>query len=248
MVVPFLTIKVIDLRGPADNQNPLTPFRIELTPIQVPYLSPLVLRKELESILEREGDVCLGDNECVDNHPIIYWNLVWFFERIGLKSHLPGLSLRAPSLNNKESRPDPDPCWNDADHRNVAVKIHWDNEMFNAETGVPLYLQFRQKEPNCDAVVKMICDGVQQRDLFFPLKNLLDSRPNSRSIYREMMFVTLEMFGQENIDLTAFDREYRRAFDRLPLTGQYGDLLTPSDRPPTPIIVLCRKFFRELKI
>ena len=30
-------------------------------PITVPYLSPLVLRKELESMLEREGDTCLVD-------------------------------------------------------------------------------------------------------------------------------------------------------------------------------------------
>ena len=31
------------------------------TPITVPYLSPLVLRKELENMLEREGDTCLVD-------------------------------------------------------------------------------------------------------------------------------------------------------------------------------------------
>ena len=30
-------------------------------PITVPYLSPLVLRKELENMLEREGDACLVD-------------------------------------------------------------------------------------------------------------------------------------------------------------------------------------------
>ena len=31
-------------------------------PITVPYLSPLVLRKELENMLEREGDACLVDS------------------------------------------------------------------------------------------------------------------------------------------------------------------------------------------
>ena len=31
-------------------------------PITVPYLSPLVLRKELENMLEREGDTCLIDH------------------------------------------------------------------------------------------------------------------------------------------------------------------------------------------
>ena len=45
-------------------------------PISVPYLSPLVLRRELESILEQEGDVCLTQPNFVDQHSIIYWNMV----------------------------------------------------------------------------------------------------------------------------------------------------------------------------
>ena len=61
-----------------------------------------------------------------------------------------------------------------------------------------------------------------------------------------MMFVTLKSFGQDNIDLTAFDREYRRAFVKLP--GNYVEMLCPSDRPPNDLTVMCRKFFRELKI
>lgn len=44
--------------------------------ITVPYLNPLVLRKELESILVAEGDISLTHFKFVDEHPIIYWNLV----------------------------------------------------------------------------------------------------------------------------------------------------------------------------
>lgn len=44
--------------------------------ITVPYLNPLVLRKELESILVAEGDISLTHSKFVDEHPIIYWNLV----------------------------------------------------------------------------------------------------------------------------------------------------------------------------
>ena len=47
-----------------------------MEPISVPYLSPLVLRKEVENILAQEGDLCLSKSEFVDEHPIIYWNLV----------------------------------------------------------------------------------------------------------------------------------------------------------------------------
>jgi hypothetical protein len=45
-------------------------------PITVPYLSPLVLRRELENILEQEGDVCLIEPYFVDQHPNLYWNMV----------------------------------------------------------------------------------------------------------------------------------------------------------------------------
>lgn len=45
-------------------------------PITVPYLSPLVLRRELENILEQEGDVCMTLASFVDQHSILYWNMV----------------------------------------------------------------------------------------------------------------------------------------------------------------------------
>lgn len=64
----------------------------------VPYLSPLVLRKEVENVLEGSGDCCLASSDFVDNHPIIFWNLVWFFTRSKLPSHLPSLCLYANTL------------------------------------------------------------------------------------------------------------------------------------------------------
>jgi hypothetical protein len=243
------TSKDPEVQFNGEKESGATLNKLVLEPIMVPYLSPLVLRKELENVLEREGDACLGDDDCVDRHPIIYWNLVWFFERIGVNSHLPGLTLRSTSLNKRQV----DVMWNEADHRNVAVKTRWDNELFNEDSGVPIYQQFRKKEN--EANVKLICDGVQNRDLVMPLKALMDQRSETiddnaqfppRSLYREMMFVTLESFGQDNIDLTAFDREYRRAFEKL--TSNYQTALQTSDRPPTSVVILCRKFFRELKI
>ena len=44
-------------------------------PIIVPYLNPLVLRKELENILHHEGDQSLTKPSFVDQHPIVYWNM-----------------------------------------------------------------------------------------------------------------------------------------------------------------------------
>jgi hypothetical protein len=113
--------------------------------ITVPYLSPLVLRKELENMLETEGDRCLCDASVVDTHPIIYWNLLWFYERIAVKSHLPGLCLKAASLNRPSDRPGPDhPSWASADHRNIYIKCKWDNERLHDSKDPPLYTMWRQ--------------------------------------------------------------------------------------------------------
>lgn len=59
------------------------------------YLCPMVLRKELESLLENEGSDFLCQPELVDSHPIIYWNLVWYFQRLALPSNLPHLILES---------------------------------------------------------------------------------------------------------------------------------------------------------
>ena len=47
----------------------------------VPYLSPLVLRKELENLLanSEDGGALLQDKDFVEQKPILYWNLVSFF-------------------------------------------------------------------------------------------------------------------------------------------------------------------------
>ena len=72
---------------------------VSLEPVSVPYLSPLVLRKELETVLDAEGDMCLAASAFMDEHPILYWNLVWYFKRLGVHSHLPGFMLTAASTN-----------------------------------------------------------------------------------------------------------------------------------------------------
>lgn len=57
------------------------------------YLSPLVLRKELESLVENEGSEVLALPELPTAHPIIFWNLLWYFQRLRLPSILPCLVL-----------------------------------------------------------------------------------------------------------------------------------------------------------
>uniref|UniRef100_A0A8C5E492 DENN/MADD domain containing 4B n=1 Tax=Gouania willdenowi TaxID=441366 RepID=A0A8C5E492_GOUWI len=67
--------------------------------VSVAYLSPLVLRKELESLLENEGDAVLGETRFLENHSIIFWNLVWYFQRLGLPNNLLQLVWNSPLVS-----------------------------------------------------------------------------------------------------------------------------------------------------
>lgn len=86
LTLPFL---YIHLKCVGKNNTPA----VEESDITVPYLNPLVLRKELENILTQDGDLALIKPNFVEEHAIIFWNLLWIMERIECKTHLPDLSL-----------------------------------------------------------------------------------------------------------------------------------------------------------
>uniref|UniRef100_A0A673M4A2 DENN/MADD domain containing 4A n=1 Tax=Sinocyclocheilus rhinocerous TaxID=307959 RepID=A0A673M4A2_9TELE len=94
---PFLPLLNVDIRNLGDQESIYNDIYFSVSvlqePVTVPYLSPLVLWKELESLLENEGDQAISSAAIVDHHPIVFWNLVWFFRRLDLASSLPGLYL-----------------------------------------------------------------------------------------------------------------------------------------------------------
>jgi len=108
LTVPFLSVQIERQSEESDQPDPLENGKeqpaaagaangtIHKSSLTVPYLNPLVLRKELENILTQEGDIALIKPEFVEEHPIIYWNLLWLMERIEGKTHLPELCLPVP--------------------------------------------------------------------------------------------------------------------------------------------------------
>ncbi|XP_046634778.1 DENN domain-containing protein Crag-like isoform X4 [Daphnia pulicaria] len=180
-------------------KNPPTPLVAPAMfgPISVPYLSPLVLRRELEGILEQEGDVCLTQASFVDQHSIIYWNMLWYFERVGLMSHMAALILRANlGLNETNNNNDSEaanvtcrinPSWSSADEKNISVKTKWDNTKLHDELGPPCYALWQQTyEQHSPLVSALVTDnqsfprsfldellrGIQYNDMLRPLKQL----------------------------------------------------------------------------
>ncbi|XP_023231484.1 C-myc promoter-binding protein-like [Centruroides sculpturatus] len=233
-----------------------------LEPITVPYLSPLVLRKEMENILEHEGDNCLTKSEFVDQHPIIYWNLVWFFKRINVPSHLPNLCLEASSITKNKQMTE-----RNNDFKNVIIRCLWDNVKWHEDIGQPMYLLWTQNTQESSlvhalvtderqaskSVMKQILARIQNDDLISPINLIINQRRKCHlgkgrhhSIYRELLYLSLVALGRENIDIVCFDREYNRAFGKL--TEKQISLLHRNDRPLSPGASFCRHYFRELEL
>ncbi|XP_043280823.1 DENN domain-containing protein Crag isoform X4 [Venturia canescens] len=250
--VPLLTITIFDYRcedGERIN-DPLTGALLELLdepkelpePITVPYLNPLVLRKELENVLSQEGDACLTKHRFILEHPIVYWNLIWYFERINLTSHLPELWLND--------------CEDKEFHANaglVGVRTMWDNEKLHMDR-LPMYLQWKQNNNDDRTLMQSIITDVRHNVLAEPIKRVALERSNCEtteqsapfSIYRDILFLAFTVLGRSNIDQGVFDREYITTLDKLPESEE--KLLRNIDAAPSTTTLYCRHYFKPLNV
>ncbi|XP_033992511.1 DENN domain-containing protein 4C isoform X2 [Trematomus bernacchii] len=225
-------------------------------PVSVPYLSPLVLRKELETLLENEGDQVIYTHKFLSQHPIIFWNLVWYFRRLDLPTHLPGLILTSEHCNKGVQLPLTSLS---QDSKQVYVQLLWDNINLHQDHGEPLYQLWRTllekkgtlaptDHQEIRTLLNTIVRSIQTNDVYGPINLLIreiKQRPEGfkrqRSIYREIMFLSLVALGKENIDVEAFDREYRLAYDEL--SEEQLKSLHIIDQPPSPNVQWCLKCF-----
>uniref|UniRef100_A0A8C4HF77 DENN domain containing 4A n=1 Tax=Dicentrarchus labrax TaxID=13489 RepID=A0A8C4HF77_DICLA len=231
-------------------------------PVTVPYLSPLVLWKELESLLENEGDAVITEADMVDHHPIIYWNLVWYFRRLDLPSNLPGLILTSEHCNRDSQVPR---HWMSEDSKHVLIQILWDNLKLHQDPIQPLYIlwntysesprslcgpeQTSLKSSLNEDLLQSVVKSIQRNDVSRPMAQLLQllgqtlGVKRQRSLYRDILFLSLVALGKDNIDIDAFDREYKLAYDRL--VPSLVKLTHNCDRPPSTGVMECRRTFGE---
>lgn len=286
-----LSISDTSLTCQLDNQVPSPPVNEEplvtslspdskascimLAPVSVPYLSPLVLRKELETIISSEGDHCLNHSQFIDEHPIVYWNLVYCFRRLDLPSHLPGLLLVAKATANCNE--EVQKTWSaTADSRHVCVRPVWDNMRLQEELGRPMYILWGlvtngQLDEDADADFSKITDSreliyaslmekviecVKANDALTPINLLLNARQeveqrllmsaHGHSMYRDILNLIFVVLGRDQIDHDSYDREYITAYSALSKAAL--SRMLPSDRPPPPRAQLCRKVFPDLPL
>ncbi|XP_076181368.1 DENN domain-containing protein Crag isoform X3 [Ptiloglossa arizonensis] len=247
--VPLLTITILDYRCEENERknDPLMGALVELLdkpkellePTTVPYLNPLVLRKELESVLSQEGDSCLTKHKFIEEHPIVYWNLIWYFERVNLTSHLPDLWL------------DNDKKKDQINYGVVGVKTMWDNERLHMDR-LPMYLQWKLNVAD-KTLMQSVITNVRRNDLAEPIKRVALERSRNQapdqtlfSIYRDILFLAFTVLGRGNIDQGVFDREYRSSLERL--TEGEEKLLCKIDAPPTMMSISCRHYFKQLSV
>ncbi|KAM7077633.1 DENN domain-containing protein 4C isoform 5-T7 [Ciconia maguari] len=224
-------------------------------PVSVPYLSPLVLRKELESLLENEGEQVIHRSKFINQHPIIFWNLVWYFRRLDLPSNLPGLILTSEHCNDGVQLPLTSLA---QDSKLVYIHLLWDNINLHQEPGEPLYIAWRnlnssEKRPSTVAedqqaintLLENIKLSIQCNNVVKPINLLLQKvKPDvkrQRSFYREILFLSLVSLGRENIDIEVFDNEYRIAHKNLP--KDVLEKMQKIDAPPSSRVECCRKCF-----
>uniref|UniRef100_A0A668AGQ0 DENN domain containing 4A n=1 Tax=Myripristis murdjan TaxID=586833 RepID=A0A668AGQ0_9TELE len=270
--LPFLNVEIRDMRGPGRYAMTLltlewnTPKHGNMSsnimdwrlhnpePVTVPYLSPLVLWKELESLLENEGDPVITAADMVDHHPIIYWNLVWYFRRLDLPSNLPGLILTSEHCNRGSQIPR---HWMSEDSKHVLIQILWDNLKLHQDPIQPLYilwnthseLHCKEERPFTEDLLQSVVKSIQRNDVSRPMAQLLQllgqtlGVKRQRSLYRDILFLSLVALGKDNIDIDAFDREYKMAYDRL--TPNLVKLTHNCDRPPSTGVMECRRTFGE---
>ncbi|CAG0885100.1 unnamed protein product [Cyprideis torosa] len=247
-----------------DEGSPLPTTSVEIPPghadgdpvvttLNVPYLSPLVLRRELERVLDAEGDQGVSlESEFAKEHDIVYWNLVWYFTRIRLPSHLPQMAFGVSEVEESELHAD----WQaiPPNQDNLCLRCTWDNPaLFGARR--PLYRQWKKGTIDVDDVdavaahntSQQILAGIRCNDIKQPLRALLsDSKGKPRlSLYREVLFLCFVGLGRENIDPSAFDRQYKKAaVDR-----SFFDIpLAAEDQAPNVTACFCRKAFAGLAL
>ncbi|KAG9489026.1 hypothetical protein GDO78_005171 [Eleutherodactylus coqui] len=229
-------------------------------PITVPYLSPLVVLKELESLLENEGDPAIAVPGFVDHHPIVFWNLVWYFRRLDLPSNLPGLILSSEHCNRHSKIPRTSMS---EDSKHVLIQVLWDNLKLHQDPRQPLYIlwnsltqehplalaQHKQEETCNQEFLQGLVRSIKSNNVYGPMSQILESlqhspkNPRQRSLYREILFLSLVALGRENIDIDVFDREYKAAYDRL--TPEQVKCTQICDRPPSTGVTECRKTFGQ---
>ncbi|KAJ6669518.1 hypothetical protein lerEdw1_000066 [Lerista edwardsae] len=144
------------------------------------------------------------------------------------------------------------------DSKLVYIQLLWDNINLHQEPGEPLYISWRninstekkapiasEDQQATSTLVDNIKLSIQHNNVVKPITLLVQKtkgdEKRQRSFYREILFLSLVSLGRENIDIEAFDNEYRQAYKSIP--PEVREKMQKIDAPPSSTVEWCRKCF-----
>uniref|UniRef100_A0A915Q514 UDENN domain-containing protein n=1 Tax=Setaria digitata TaxID=48799 RepID=A0A915Q514_9BILA len=204
--------------------------------LSVPFLSPLVLRRELENLLS--GNCLLPIcSSLKHSNPIVFWNVLYYSRRLSLPTHFPSWLGQS-----------------------VHVRCVYDVPVLHTEFTPLFFVNPSHKDgllPNSERSISIwrhVIAAVQQSSILRALQAILSENRNATDngkfprrfpLFRDVQFVALDKFGSA-VDRDQLDEQYRADFERLP--PRILPLLPCSDYPPKSLSRICRKIFLPLDV
>ncbi|PIO36497.1 hypothetical protein AB205_0081980 [Aquarana catesbeiana] len=144
------------------------------------------------------------------------------------------------------------------DSKLVYIQLLWDNVNLHQDPGEALYIKWRNLESikktgapipkelhEINHLLESVTLSIQHNDVLRPIGLVLQKcgsgAKRQRSIYREILYLSLVSLGRENIDIEAFDNEYRLAYEKLP--SEFLKKMQKIDAPPSKNVEYCRAVF-----
>uniref|UniRef100_A0A1I8EJ60 UDENN domain-containing protein n=2 Tax=Wuchereria bancrofti TaxID=6293 RepID=A0A1I8EJ60_WUCBA len=204
--------------------------------LSVPFLSPLVLRRELENLLS--GNYLLPVYSSLrHSNPIVFWNVLYYSRRLSLPTHFPSWLGQS-----------------------VHVRCVYDVPVLHTEFTPLFFVNPSHKDgllPSSERSVSIwrhVITAVQQSSILRALQVILSENRNATDngkfprrfpLFRDVQFVALDKYGSA-VDRDQLDEQYRSDFERLP--PRILPLLPCSDYPPKSLSRICRKIFLPLDV
>ncbi|VDN04276.1 unnamed protein product [Thelazia callipaeda] len=204
--------------------------------LSVPFLSPLVLRRELENLLT--GNCLLPVHSSLrHSNPIVFWNVLYYSRRLSLPTHFPSWIGQS-----------------------VHVRCVYDVPVLHTDCTPLFFVNPSYKNgilPTSERNVSIwrhVVTALQQSSILRALQAILSENRNAVDngkfprrfpLFRDVQFVALDKFGSA-VDRDQLDEQYRSDFERLP--PRILPMLPCSDYPPKSLSRICRKIFLPLDV
>ncbi|KAF1759897.1 hypothetical protein GCK72_016364 [Caenorhabditis remanei] len=222
------------------------------TCLEVAFVSPLVLRRELETILTLDKDA-MRNESIKTTHPIVFWNLIYYLRRLSLPSHLFSWISERHHIRCVFDIP--------TQHDESIIPLYFYNPNHD---GNPAFGEFNQKiqrrtddgkETNAYSSWKLVTDSVNKNLLFKAVQTLVNSSRLVKNgsvhvgahfpIFRDIQFASIDLFGRALLR-DALDTQYDTESNKLP--PKIKEILPLQDHPLSHVTRACRKVFMPLDL